>query len=93
MARSEYMHFKTSDLPESVVQLYNPVEKTTRYGYVYVDIKQGMCGIPQAGLITLQLLEKPSKSSCDPFIHELNVKQSRLASVFVGFLDVFGQKQ
>ena len=25
------------------------------------------------------------KSSCDPFIHDLNVKQSRLACMSVGF--------
>ena len=33
-------------------------EKTTRDGYVYVEIKQGMYGLPQAGLIAQQLLEK-----------------------------------
>ena len=58
MARSEYMHLKLSNLPKSVVQHYNLAEKATRDGYVYVDIKQGMYGLPQAGLIVQQLIEK-----------------------------------
>ena len=33
-------------------------DKTTRDGYVYVDIKKGMYGLPQVGLIEQQLLEK-----------------------------------
>ena len=51
MARSKYMRLKLSDLPKRVVQHYNLAEKTTRDGYVYVDIKQWMYGIPQAGII------------------------------------------
>ena len=34
------------------------MEKTTRDKYVYVEINQGVYGIPQAGLIAQQLLEK-----------------------------------
>ena len=34
------------------------MEKTTRDGYVYVKIKQGMYGLPQAGIIAQQLIEK-----------------------------------
>ena len=58
MARSKYMHLKLSDLPEIVVQHYNLAEKSTRYGYVYVEIKQVMYEIPKAGLIAQQLLYK-----------------------------------
>ena len=39
MARSNYMRLKLSNLPKSVVQYYNPAEKTTRDRYVYVEIK------------------------------------------------------
>ena len=56
VARSEYMHLKLSNLPESVVQNYNLVEKPTSDSYVYVEIKRGMYGLPQAGLIVQQLL-------------------------------------
>ena len=51
MAQSEYMRLKISNLPESVVHHYNLAEKATRYGYVYVEIKRGMYGLAQAGLI------------------------------------------
>ena len=44
MAQSEYMCLKISNLPESVLRHYNLAEKTTRDGYVYVDIKRGMYG-------------------------------------------------
>ena len=51
MAQIEYMCLKLSDLPKSGVQHYNMADKTTRYGYVYVEINQWMYGIPQAGII------------------------------------------
>ena len=51
MAQIKYMCLKLSNLPKIRVQHYNMSEKTTRDGYVYVDIKQWMYGIPQAGII------------------------------------------
>ena len=58
MDQSEYMSLKFSDPPDIMVQHYNLAEKNTRDGYVYVEIKEGVYGLPQAGLITQQLLEK-----------------------------------
>ena len=58
MSRSKYMRLKLSDLPESVVQQYNMEAKATKDGYIHVDIKQGMYGIPQAGLIAQKTLDK-----------------------------------
>ena len=58
MAQSEYMRLKLSDLPESVVQHYNLTKNTTRDGYVYVEIRWGMYGLPQAGLVAQQLIKK-----------------------------------
>ena len=52
------MRLKLRDLPKSVVQQYNMETKATRDGYVHVDIRRGMYGLPQAWLITHQLLEK-----------------------------------
>ena len=46
MTRSEYMRLKLSDLPKSVVQHYNLEDKATRDSYVYMEIKQGMYGLP-----------------------------------------------
>ena len=56
MDRNEYMHLKLSNLPNSVVQHYSLAEKATRDGYVYVDIRRGIYGLPEAGLIAQQLL-------------------------------------
>ena len=58
MDRIKYMWLKLSNLPKSVVQHYNLAEKTTRDGYVYMEIKQWIYGLPQAGIIAQQLLEK-----------------------------------
>ena len=46
MARSKHMRLKLSDLPKSVVQHYNLEDKATRDSYVYMEIKQGMYGLP-----------------------------------------------
>ena len=54
MAQSEYLRLKLSDLPESVVQNYNMAEKATRDGFLYMEIKREMYGLPQSGLITQQ---------------------------------------
>ena len=56
MDQSEYMHLKLRNFPNSVVQHYNLVENTIRVVYAYVEIKQGMYGLPQEGLIDQQLL-------------------------------------
>ena len=54
IAQSEYLRLKLKDLPESVVQNYNLTEKATTDGFIYMEIKREMYGLPQAGLITQQ---------------------------------------
>ena len=58
MERPEYMKLKIADMPENIIQQYNLRELETRDGYVYVKIQKGMYGLPQAGIIAQQLLEK-----------------------------------
>ena len=58
MSRYEYMRLKLSDLPEDFVKEYNLASKVTKDGYVYVEIRRGMYGLPQSGLLAQQLLEK-----------------------------------
>ena len=58
MARYEYMRLKLSDLPEDIVEHYRLAEKVATDGYVYVEIRRGMYGLPHAGLIANRLLEK-----------------------------------
>ena len=58
MDRFEYMKLKVSDLPEDFVTLYNLVSKVDKNGFVYLKIRRGMYGLPQAGIIFQHLLEK-----------------------------------
>ena len=58
MARSEFMCLKLSNLPDNVIAHYKLHEKATNDSWVYVEIKRGMYGLPQAGPIAQQLLEK-----------------------------------
>jgi hypothetical protein len=57
MLRYEYMRLKLSDLPEDVIDFYGLRDKVTQDGYVYVEVRKGMYGLPQAGLLAQELLE------------------------------------
>jgi hypothetical protein len=52
------MRMKITDIPEEVIEHYNLREKASKDGFVFVEIRQGMYGLPQAGLIAQELLEK-----------------------------------
>ena len=58
MARYEYMRLKLTDIPEEIIIEYNLREIATPDGYVYCEIRKGMYGLPQAGIIAQQLLEE-----------------------------------
>ena len=58
MTRFEYMRLKLSNLPDDVVHHYKLANKVTKDGYVYVEIRRGMYGLPQAGLTAQKLLEQ-----------------------------------
>eukprot|EP00804_Cyclotella_cryptica_P004492 CCRYP_017634-RA/>CCRYP_017634-RA protein AED:0.15 eAED:0.15 QI:0/0/0/1/1/1/2/0/934 len=58
MVRPEYMRLKLSDIPDHIIKLYKLDKLVTTDGYVYVLIQKGMYGLPQAGIIAQQLLEK-----------------------------------
>jgi hypothetical protein len=58
MARYEYMRLKLADMPEDVIAHYNLNAIVTPDGYIYCEIQKGMYGLPQAGIIAQQLLEK-----------------------------------
>eukprot|EP00804_Cyclotella_cryptica_P000450 CCRYP_019933-RA/>CCRYP_019933-RA protein AED:0.03 eAED:0.04 QI:0/0/0/1/0.4/0.16/6/0/1642 len=65
MVRPEYMRLKLSSIPDHIIKLYKLDKLVTTDGYVYVLIQKGMYGLPQAGIIAQQLLEKswPSKAT------------------------------
>jgi hypothetical protein len=57
MARYEYMRLKLSNMLDDVIEHYNLQAITTANGFVYCEIRKGMYGLPQAGIIAQQLLE------------------------------------
>ena len=57
MKRYEYMRIKITDIPEEVIEHYKLREIVTEDGYVYCEIRKGMYGLPQAGIIAQELLK------------------------------------
>jgi hypothetical protein len=56
--RPEFMQLKFANIPDDFIELYHLWKLTTPDGYVYVQVQKDMYGIPQAGIITQQLLEQ-----------------------------------
>ena len=76
------------------MQHYNLAEKATRDGYVYVEIKRGVYGIPQSGLLAQKLLEKRlNKKGCHQSeITSVIWKRKWRPICFALCLDYFGVK-
>jgi hypothetical protein len=58
MARYKYMRLRIANMPNDVIKHYQLTDLTTPGGYNYCKIQKGMYGLPQAGIIAQQLLEK-----------------------------------
>jgi hypothetical protein len=58
MKRPEYMRIKIADIPDEIIEQYKLKSLVTPEGYVYCEINRGMYGLPQAGLIAQELLQK-----------------------------------
>ena len=54
----EFIRIKLSDIPDEVINEYKLNKKGTKNGSIYIRAKRGMYGLPQAGLIANELLEK-----------------------------------
>lgn len=57
MDRYEYMKIKADLIPDAFLDEYNLRNKIYK-GFVYCEIRRGMYGLPQAGIIANQLLKK-----------------------------------
>ena len=59
MKRFEYVKLRMSDIPDEVVKEYKLHEtgKVTSDGFVYVEVRKGMYGLPQAGTLAQELLK------------------------------------
>ena len=58
LPRPEFVKIKISNIPEEIINEYKLRNKVTPHGFVYIMATKGMYGLPQAGLIANELLEK-----------------------------------
>ena len=58
MTRYEYLKIKLCDISDEIIKLYNLHEKATTDGSLYVEIRKGVYGLPQAWIIVNELLKK-----------------------------------
>ncbi len=58
MARYKYMRLQIANMPDDVIKHYHLTDLATPNRYLYCEIQKGMYGLPQAGIIAQQLLEK-----------------------------------
>ena len=59
--RPEYVRIKLSDVPQDFVDEYNLQDFADANGWVYFEIKNGVYGLPQSGVLAQDLLEKRLK--------------------------------
>ena len=58
LKRAEYIKIRLSDIPDEIIKEYNLMDKVTSNGSIYIKAIRGMYGLPQAGLLANELLEK-----------------------------------
>ena len=57
LERYEYMQMPINLIPQEFIDLYDLGSKV-KNGYVYIEIQQGMYGLPQAGTLANKLLKE-----------------------------------
>jgi hypothetical protein len=55
--RFEYMVINLSSLPQEMIDRYDLIE-LSQDGKVYIEIQKGMYGLPHAGILTNELLQR-----------------------------------
>ncbi len=58
MEQPEYMQMNLSNLPQQFLDLYDLTKIAEDNGNVYIKVKKGMYGLPQAGILAHRLLEQ-----------------------------------
>jgi hypothetical protein len=58
MGQPEYICMKISNLPPNFIKACNLIDLATDDGTTYIKIQKGMYGLPQAGILAQNLLEK-----------------------------------
>ena len=54
----EYICVKLADIPQEIIDEYKLRDKATPHGSIHIEANKGMYGLPQAGLLANELLEK-----------------------------------
>jgi hypothetical protein len=57
LGRFEYMVINLSSLPQEMIEKYDLIE-LAQDGKVYIEIQKGMYGLPQAGILANELLQR-----------------------------------
>ena len=47
----EYLRLKLDQFPEDVIKEYGLAAKVCKNGYIYIEVRKEMYGLPQAGLL------------------------------------------
>jgi hypothetical protein len=55
---TQYIRIKIDDIPDEIIVEYNLRNKVSNNGHVCIEIQKGMYGLPQAGILAQELLEK-----------------------------------
>ena len=58
LKRPEYVRIKLADIPQEIIDEYNLTAIASPDGSVFIQANKGMYGLPQAGLLANELLEK-----------------------------------
>ena len=56
--RPEYICISIKDIPDEIINKYKLRDKADKNGSVYIEANCGMYGLPQAGFLANELLEK-----------------------------------
>jgi hypothetical protein len=70
MDRYEYFRMKLELFPEDIIEEYGLRDKVDSDGNVFCEVRRGMYGLPQAGIIAQDLLTKR--------LHKAGYSQSRV---------------
>jgi hypothetical protein len=58
MLRYKYVCIRINNVPKEIIKQYNLHEKIDSEGYVYIEVRNGMYGLPQAGILAQKLLKE-----------------------------------
>jgi hypothetical protein len=93
LRRFEYMVINLSSLPQETIDKYDLIE-LARDGKVYIEIQKGMYGLPQAGILANELLQRNlSKDGYRPTQHTHGLWKHEICPIsFSLVVDNFGVK-